>query len=128
MNPGDQPNPPGTGSLRNGNHRGNPNAAPRCGDKNRARIAAAQDRGGYRSKELRPILDNVRLFARRARIFAAMGAACMDPLALIPILAEVRATLGVPDPGALYGPQAQEANACQARCSTSPAPPSRPGS
>ena len=28
--------PPGRGPLRNGNHRGNPNAAPRCGAKTRA--------------------------------------------------------------------------------------------
>ena len=36
MNAGDPPNPLGTGPLRNGNQRGNPNTAPRRGAKTRA--------------------------------------------------------------------------------------------
>ena len=134
MNPSDQPTPrtgpPRTGPLRHGNHRGDPNTAPRCGAKTRAgtpcqspamkngrcrmhggkcrgptteegkaRISAALDKGRMRGKRWQGFNDATSRMKRQGRVYRAMLDAHMLPPDIAPIVRDVRAFLGLLDPG-----------------------------
>ena len=119
-----------TGPLRNGNHRGDPNSAPRCGAKTRAgspcqspamkngrcrmhggkcrgptteagkaRISAALDKGKMRGKQWQGFNDATSRIERQGRIYRAMLDAHMLVPDIAPIVRDVRAFLGLQDPG-----------------------------